>query len=170
MGLARAKINRERYPTRLGRRFLCPLLALAATAGSCSSDDSKVQTVAAGEDSARRSKASLRQVKGDVRVKRAAGDDWLRATEKLELLANDKVRTLRGASTLIEFANGSVVTLGEDALIGIAETRPVPGQDRTDLTLVRGRLDAELDDPGRQSLSVNTPAATVRAGREIVFQ
>jgi hypothetical protein len=98
------------------------------------------------------------------------GDEWIRAVNPTELLANDKVRTLRGASALIEFANGSVVTLSEDALIGIAETLPRPGQDRSDLTLVRGRLDAELDDPAKQSLSINTLSVTVRAGREIVFQ
>lgn len=107
---------------------------------------------------------------GEVRLKRALGDEWMRAVQPAELLANDKVRTLRGGSALIEFTNGSVVTLGEDALIGIAETVPRPGQDRSDLTLVRGRLDAELDAPARQSLSVNTPSVTARAGREIVFQ
>ncbi|HME90223.1 MAG TPA: FecR domain-containing protein [Myxococcaceae bacterium] len=143
-------------------------MALAAIPWSCSSDDSNVRGVPKLDG--RSTKATLRQVTGDVRVKRAAGDDWLRATEKMELLANDKVRTLRGASTLIEFVNGSIVTIGDDALIGIAETRPTPGQERSDLTLVRGRLDAELDDPNKQSFSVNTPAATVRAGREIVFQ
>lgn len=145
------------------------VLALATIPG-CSTEDSKGQQLPQVAGSLPRPKATLRQVVGDVRMKRAAGDDWSRAVEKMELLANDKVRTLRGASTLIEFANGSTVSLGEDALIGIAETRPTPGQDRTDLTLVRGRLDADLDDPARQSLSVNTPAATIRAGREILFQ
>lgn len=150
-------------------RSTCAVVALAAIPWSCSNDDSNVRGVPK-PDGQRNAKATLRQVAGDVRVKRAAGDDWIRATDKMELLANDKVRTLRGASMLIEFVNGSIVTVGEDALIGIAETRPTPGQDRTDLTLVRGRLDAELDHPSKQSFSVNTPAATVRAGREIVFQ
>ncbi|HME90525.1 MAG TPA: FecR domain-containing protein [Myxococcaceae bacterium] len=115
-------------------------------------------------------KARLRQVSGDVRLKRASGDEWMTARAETSLLANDKVRTLRGGSAAIEFANGSVVHLGSDALIGIAETHPPPGRDHSDLTLLRGDLDAELEDPSRQSLSVNTPTATVRAGREIVFQ
>lgn len=116
------------------------------------------------------SKARLRQVSGDVRLKRASDDEWVTAPADTRLLANDKVRTLRGGSAAIEFLNGSVVHLGSDALIGIAETHPPPGRDPSDLTLLRGDLDAELADPSRQSLSVNTPMATVRAGREIVFQ
>ncbi len=115
-------------------------------------------------------KARLRQVSGDVRLKRASGDDWVTAPADTGLLANDKVRTLRGGSAAIEFLNGSVVHLGADVLIGIAETHPPPGRDHSDLTLLRGDLDAELADPSKQSLSVNTPTATIRAGREIVFQ
>lgn len=115
-------------------------------------------------------KARLRSVAGDVRLKRASGDDWVSAAAQTPLLANDKVRTLGGGSAVIEFVNGSIVHLGADALIGIAETRPAPGRDVSDLTLLRGDLDAQLEDPSKQSLSVNTPTATVRAGREIVFQ
>ncbi len=115
-------------------------------------------------------KARLRRVSGDVRLKRASGDEWVTAPADIGLLANDKVRTLRGGSAAIEFVNGSVVHVGADALIGIAETHPPPGRDQSDLTLLRGDLDAELADPSKQSLSVNTPTATVRAGREIVFQ
>ena len=115
-------------------------------------------------------KARLRQASGDVRLKRASGDEWVTVHADTGLLANDKVRTLRGGSAAIEFVNGSVVHLGADALIGIAETHPPPGRDHSDLTLLRGDLDAELEDPSKQSLSVNTPTATVRAGREIVFQ
>ena len=115
-------------------------------------------------------KARVRQVTGDVKVKRAAGDDWLPATASLELRENDKVRTAAGASAQIDFANGSVANIGEDALLSIAETQPRPGQERTDLTLLKGRVAAQLEDPGKQSLTVSTPSATVRAGREIIFQ
>ena len=143
-------------------------MALAAFACTCSrSDSEKSEGRLPTRDSP---KARLRRVSGDVRMKRAAGDEWTPALDGAPLLANDKVRTLRGGSALIEFANGSLVTLGEDALIGIANTHPLPGQERSDLTLLQGRLDAELDDPAKQSISVNTPTATVRAGREIVFQ
>ena len=115
-------------------------------------------------------KARLGRLVGTVLVKRAAGDDWITAVDRMDLYENDKVRTASGASALVEFANGSFMTLGEDALVAIAETRPRPGVDRTDVTVLKGRVDAELDDASKKSLSVSTPSATVRAGREIVFQ
>lgn len=115
-------------------------------------------------------KARLGQTSGTVMVKRAAGDDWLAAREGYPLYENDKVRTAPGASARLDFENGSLVNVGEDALVIIAESRPKPGLERTDLTVHKGQVDAELDSPGRQSFSVGTPAATVRAGREIVFQ
>ncbi len=115
-------------------------------------------------------KARLKTLTGEVSVKRAADDGWTAAEEDLDLRENDKVRTAKGAGVSVEFASGAVVMLGEDALIAIAETRPRPGTDRTDLTVIRGRINAEVAGPAKQSLSVSTPAATVRAGREIVFQ
>jgi hypothetical protein len=115
-------------------------------------------------------RATLKEVHGDVKLKRATGDEWLAAKESLPLFENDKVRTAAGASARVQFPNGSMVNLGEDALIGIAETRPRPGQERTDLTVLKGQVDAALETPATQSLSVSTPAATVQAGREIVFR
>ncbi len=115
-------------------------------------------------------RAQLKEVRGDVKLKRATGDEWQAAREGLPLFENDKVRTSAGASARVQFPNGSLVNLGEDALIAIAETRPRPGQERTDLTVLKGQVDAALETPATQSLSVSTPAATVQAGREIVFR
>lgn len=115
-------------------------------------------------------RALLHHPHGQVMVKRAAGDDWVPAKDAMPLYEDDKVRTTSGASATIQFASGSSVALAEDALLGISETHPRPGQDRTDVTLLQGHLDATLERPAQQALSVTTPAATVRAGREIVFQ
>jgi hypothetical protein len=115
-------------------------------------------------------RATLQQLKGTVSVKRSAADDWTRAAEGMALLENDTVRTGTTASAVLRFPNGSTVLVGEDALIGIAETGGSPGRDRTDFTVKRGTIDATLDQPAKQDLTVGTPAATVRAGREIVFQ
>lgn len=146
------------------------VLALSAFGVACPADEKPVEPAHLPAVPPPAPRAQLKGLQGDVKVKRAAGDEWLPAQEGMALFENDKVRTVAGAGAQVVFVQGSVVNLGEDALIGIAETRPRPGQERTDLTVLRGRVDAELKDPTRQSLSVTTPAATVRAGREIVFQ
>jgi hypothetical protein len=146
------------------------VLALASLGVGCPADEKPTPSAHAPAVPAPVKRAQLKGLQGDVKVKRAAGDEWLPAQEGMPLYENDKVRTVDGAGAQVVFANGGVVNLGEDALIGIAETRPRPDQGRTDLTVLRGRVDAELEDPARQSLSVATPAATVRAGREIAFQ
>lgn len=115
-------------------------------------------------------KARLEALSGEVQVKRAAEDDWATGAEAMDLFENDKVRTVSGASVKIVFLNGSHVKVGENALVSIAETQTRPGEDRSDLTVIEGRIDAELPNADKQSLTVTTPAATVRAGREIVFQ
>jgi hypothetical protein len=142
------------------------LLAAGAACPKASSDDVRGPDAAPSQPA----RAVLQQLKGAVSVKRAAADDWSGAQEGMALLENDTVRTGTSASALVRFPNGSAVLVGEDALIGIAETRGLSGRDRTDLTVKRGTVDATLDQPATQDLSVGTPAATVRAGREIVFQ
>ncbi len=106
-------------------------------------------------------RARLRELKGTVNVKRAAGDDWAVAQEGMELFESDKIRTSLGASVVVETASGSL-TLGEDALIGITE-------DTGNVTLFQGHIDARLRDANK-SLIIKTPAAEVKAGREIFFQ
>jgi len=115
-------------------------------------------------------RATLEKVHGEVSVKRASGEAWIAGANEMPLFESDKVRTSRGASALIRFTTGSVLTMGEDALVGIAEARPTPSAQPADVTVLRGRIDANLPDPANQSLTVTTPSATVRAGREIVFQ
>jgi hypothetical protein len=142
---------------------------LAALPLGCRNDtDTPVPAPAAAP--APEPRAHLKNVKGDVKVKRVSGDDWMPAQEGLALYENDKVSTMQGAGAQIVFTNGGTANMGENSLVGIAETRTLPGQERTDLTLEKGQVEADLPDPARQSLSVATPAATVRAGREIVFQ
>jgi hypothetical protein len=114
--------------------------------------------------------AKLRQVSGKVLVKRSNGDDWITAVEGMDLRENDKVRTAASATAVIDFGTGGTVALREESLIAIAETRIRPGLERTDLTVLQGRVDAELPDVQHQSISVTTPNVTVRAGRKIEFQ
>jgi len=139
------------------------VLALGIFLG-CSSD---VPTVAQGradgsvEAPAQIARARIQTFSGAVNVKRAAGDDWILAREGMELYENDKVRTSKGASVHVETPNGEL-SMGEDALLAIPE-------ERGNVTLLQGHLDAHLD-PTEQTLTIKTPAAEVRAGREIFIQ
>ncbi len=142
-------------------------LTLLAAGDACRKSPPSGVLDAAATPTAR---AILSQLKGTVSVKRAAADDWAPASEGMALLENDTVQTGARAQALVRFPNGSTVLVGEEALIGIAETGGAPGRDRTDLTVKRGTVDATLQTPATQDLSVGTPAATVRGGREIVFQ
>jgi hypothetical protein len=144
-------------------------LALPAMPLGCNADE-KPPAPSPSPARAPEPRAQLKEVRGDVKLKRATGDEWQPAREGLGLFENDKVRTASGASARVMFPNGSLVNMGEDALIGIAETRPRPGQERTDLTVIKGQVDAALETPATQALSVSTPAATIQAGREIVFR
>jgi hypothetical protein len=114
--------------------------------------------------------ARLTHVSGKVLVKRSNGDDWIDAVEAMDLRENDKVRTSAGARATIAFTLGGTASLDEDAMIAIAETRLRPGVERTDLTVLQGRVDAKLIEEN-ESISVTTPHGTVRAGRrKIEFQ
>ncbi|MBU8897702.1 FecR family protein [Corallococcus sp. M34] len=139
-------------------------LALPALTPGCSAEEKPSASVSAPVPAAV-ARAHLRELKGDVQIKRASADEWSAAREGQALYENDKVRTEAGAGAQVVFASGSTVHLGGDSLIGIAETKL-----RTDVTVLRGRIDASLEQPATQSLSVTTPAATVRAGRKIEFQ
>ncbi|HZN95805.1 MAG TPA: FecR domain-containing protein, partial [Myxococcales bacterium] len=88
----------------------------------------------------------------------------------MDLHENDKVRTSSGAGATINFTLGGTVAMGQDALIALAETRFRPGIERTDLTVLQGRVDAKFNEDN-ESISVTTPHGTVRAGRrKIEFQ
>lgn len=145
-------------------------LALPALPVGCSADDKPPAPPPSPAIRAPEPRAHLKEVRGDVKLKRATGDEWLGAREGLPLFENDMVRTSAGANARVLFPNGGLVNLGEDALIGIAETRPRPGMERTDLTVLKGQVDAALETPSTQSLSVSTPSVTIQAGREIVFR
>src|SRR4051812_37593583 len=80
-------------------------------------------------------RATLKALKGDVMVKRGAGDEWTRGREGQSLYETDKVRTSAG-SVQISFPQGGTVSLGDNSLIGIAEAG---GANPGDLTVLQGR-------------------------------
>ena len=85
------------------------VLALSALGVACPADEKPVEPahVPAVPPPVRR--AQLKGLHGDVKVKRAAGDEWLPAQEGMPLFQNDKVRTVAGAGAQVVFVQGSVV-------------------------------------------------------------
>lgn len=155
----------------LHRRVLgLGLAALVVAALGCSAKEEAPKAAPVAPAQGPVARAAVIELSGEVWVKRSDGDDWVSAKQGMSLFENDKLRTAKGASARLSFTAGSTLAVGEDALLGIAESRPMPGQERSDVTVLKGRIDAELTDSAKQSLTVATPAAMVRAGREIVFQ
>jgi hypothetical protein len=88
----------------------------------------------------------------------------------MALFANDQVATGAEGAARVAFVSGGSLALAENALVGLTEPRALHQERPTDVTVHRGRVEATLDRPDSQSLSVETPAAIVSAGREVVFQ
>lgn len=159
----RGFLFREGVESRSVRPGFACLLSLLVFA--CSESTVRAAAPAQGPQ-----RAVVRGVNGNVKVKRSSGDVWVDAMNELPLYENDKLSTASGAAAEVVFVNGTSLTVGEDALIAIAETRLPIGRDKTDVTVLKGQINAALKDATRQSLTVSTPTATVRSGREIVFQ
>ncbi|HLT29393.1 MAG TPA: FecR domain-containing protein [Myxococcaceae bacterium] len=150
---------------------LKPLLLIAGLSvlGACQDAPAPVPPVTADEPAVP-PRGHLSDFTGKVTIKRADADAWIPATRGMALSADDKVATAAQASATITFAGGGTVTLGENALVGLSEPRALHQDRPTDVTVHRGHVEAVLTQPDRQSLSVDTPAAQISAGREVVFQ
>ena len=107
---------------------------------------------------------------GGVSVKRATGDEWPAGDERHRLYETTSSAPSGAARPSCTFPPGRWWRVPRGTLLGIAETRAAPGRPQADVTVLRGAVDATLDRPANQSLTVGTPAATVRAGRKIDFQ
>lgn len=126
--------------------------------------------VAPNADDGPPARATLSAMRGPVSVKRAAGDEWIKATVGMALHADDKISTGAEGTATIAFAAGGSLELADNALVGLSEPRALHQQRTTDVTVHRGRVEATLLRPDAQTLSLETPAAVVTAGREVVFQ
>lgn len=150
---------------------LTPLLLIAGLSGllACQDTPPPAPPVTA-EEPAVPPRGHLTELSGKVTLKRADADAWISATRGMALHADDKIATAAEASATITFTGGGAVTLGENALVGLSEPRALHQDRPTDVTVHRGHVEAILAQPDRQSLSVDTPAAQISAGREVVFQ
>ena len=110
-------------------------------------------------------RALLAGLEGQVQVKRADAVGWEDAAAGLELAAEDKVRTMKGASARLEFQGGSTVLLDEESLVSVAASAGAAA-----VRLLEGRVDADVI-AGAPSVAVEAAGGTIRAARrEVSFQ
>jgi len=121
-------------------------------------------------DQAPPARATVSALRGPVSVKRAAGDEWRKASVGMRLYADDKIATGAEGTATLTFEAGGSLELEENALVGLSEPRALHQLRATDVTVHRGRVEATLLRPDAQTLSLETPAAVITAGREVVFQ
>lgn len=114
-------------------------------------------------------RALLVRVSGDVKIKRGDSDEWVPAAAGIELARNDKVRTMQGASALIRFDEGTELAVDEESLVSVSDL-PADAPHKGGVTVLRGKVDAEVDRRKSQSFTVRTPAGVARSSQEIVFQ
>jgi hypothetical protein len=143
---------------------------LAVVASACASSCDRASEAAAPvmpPPPARR--AILEQVSGDVRIKRSDGDEWLPVTPGIALSRDDKIRTAKSATALIRFDEGTELAIDGESMVSISDL-PAEAPGKGGVTVLRGKVDAEVDRNRSAEFSVKTPAAIARASKEIVFQ
>jgi hypothetical protein len=119
--------------------------------------------------------ATLIHLQGEVHVKRPGAPDWQAATPGMELLVQDKVRTLRDAFATIQFEHGGLLRLEPESLISVTDLQLEPRSQarRSTFTLMEGSIEAELDpiDTEGSEFRIRTPSAEASvARREVSFQ
>ena len=102
-------------------------------------------------------------------MKRADSDEWLPVAMGATLSREDKIRTSKGAAAVILFDEGTELAIDEGSMVAISDL-PAEAPRKGGITLLRGKVDAEVDRNRSSDFSVKTPAAVARATKEIVFQ
>lgn len=119
--------------------------------------------------------ANLTQLEGDVRVKRAGAPAWKTADEGMQLAINDKVRTLRNSFVTIRFEEGGVMRLEPESLVAVTDLTVERRNQvhRSAFTLMKGRVEAELDTLSQEGSQFKIKTPTAQAAvmhREVSFQ
>jgi hypothetical protein len=156
-------------------RRLLPIVLIAAGLLACSDPAPDPQPPdAAGPGPVERT-ASLSDLQGEVRVKRAGAPEWQAASEGMLLAIDDKVRTQRNSFATIRFEEGGVMRLEPESLVAVTDLT-VERRDqvrRSTFTLMEGRVEAELDSLTKEGseFKIKTPTAqTSVVRREVAFQ
>ena len=107
------------------------VLVLSALGVACPADEKPVAPVHVPAVPPPVRRAQLKGLQGDVKVKRAAGDEWLPAQEGMALFENDKVRTVAaGVVTESDWREGSSNSASTRPRKTVRSVRSSPGRGR----------------------------------------
>ena len=156
-------------------RIWLPFVLIGAGLLACSPDTPDQAPPDAAQLDPLERTASLTDLQGEVRVKRAGAPEWQPASEGMQLAVNDKVRTQRNSYATIRFEEGGVMRLEPESLVAVTDLT-VERRDqvrRSTFTLMEGRVEAELDSLTKEGseFRIKTPTAqTSVVRREVSFQ
>lgn len=105
------------------------------------------------------SDAQFLNVEGDVQYQKSSTSDWKRADQRVPLFNGDWVKTAENASAELMFSNGSLYTVGPNALLEIyAQFNPATSKTSNSVQMQIGSIEVATSD---DVSTVRTPSSQV---------
>jgi hypothetical protein len=114
------------------------------------------------------SDAQFLNVEGDVQFQKSSTSDWKRADQRVPLFNGDWVKTGQNASAELMFSNGSLYTVGPNALLEIyAQFNPATSKTSNSVQMQIGSIEVATTD---DASTVRTPGSQVVVDSESATQ
>jgi hypothetical protein len=153
----RAEFNRAQQKLDEANRLFAATKYEEAQGVAVESSQISRTVLSGGEDT--ENDARFIAVEGDVQFQKGGAGAWKEAEVRTPLFNGDFVKTGGRASAELMFSNGTVYTVGPNALLEIyAAMKPGSAQKTNAVTMQVGSVEVETDD---QSSSVRTPGSEV---------
>lgn len=114
------------------------------------------------------SDAQFLNVEGDVQYQKSSTSDWKRADQRVPLFNGDWVKTSENASAELMFSNGTLYTVGPNALLEIyAQFNPATSKTSNSVQMQIGSIEVATSD---DNSTVRTPGSQVTVDSESATQ
>ena len=149
---AQTLLSQAKYPDAQGAAVESQTISRAALSGSSSAEND----------------AQFLTVEGDVQFQKGSSNDWHRAEVRTGLFNGDWVKTAENASAELIFSNGSLYTVGPNALLEIyAQFNPATSKKSNSVQMQIGTVEVATTD---DSSTVRTPGSQVVVDSESTTQ
>jgi len=149
---AQTLLGQAKYPDAQGAAVESQTISRAALSGSSSAEND----------------AQFLTVEGDVQFQKGSSNDWHRAEVRTGLFNGDWVKTAENASAELIFSNGSLYTVGPNALLEIyAQFNPATSKKSNSVQMQIGTVEVATTD---DSSTVRTPGSQVVVDSESTTQ